>query len=350
MVNLKAACPIAFCATAGFAVFEAILDQLLAVVDPASLFAIRAVLTLPILLLVLRLRGRSFVLELRRLGSCQLHWVRGLAWSATAFLTVLAFWNTASLTETYALMLLHPLWTAVLARVATRERQEWRALGWPFALLLAGLALYGFGDGIDFRSPWSCVAPLAAGVAFALTNLIGVRIKRDSRHDALTKAVASSLVAILVAPLVLGLAPLLGGFELRVDPAVATGGDALRVSILLVAAAGIALLANIGITHAFDIARYPAVVAAMDSAIILLGLGLDSALSAAFDIRAYLGLPGIGILAMTAGTLWAVVKLESAVQRPAPAVRPSRPASGPAAGRAARRLIAGLTGNSFLIN
>lgn len=343
MPSLTGASSIAFLATAGFAIFEAVLDQLLASVDPATLFVLRAVVTLPILLLMLSCAGRSLTAEIRRLGACPLHWARGLAWSATAFLTILAFWNTASLTETYALMLLHPLWTAAFASLVTKGRQDCRPYRWPFALLAAGLVLYGFGDGIDPRSPWSYLVPIAAGAAFALTNLVGVRIKQELAHDAMTKNVGAVVAAILVSPLVLLVTPPLAGFELRIDPSLVTSHSMLPAGLLIVAAASIALLANIGISHAFDIARNPAVVAAIDSAIIAMGVALDCLLNPAFDLDAYLGLRGVGMLAMTAGAIWAAAKLESHDQRVAtsPAGSVARAGSLRPAGNRGRRLVAG---------
>lgn len=350
LTKLRGACPIALFATAGFAIFETMLDRLLTAVDPATLFALRAAVTLPILIVALRLCGRSLTAELQRLGTCPLHWSRGLAWSTTAFLTILAFWNTASVTETYALMLLHPFWTVALTGTVAKDRQDWRPYKWPFVLLFAGLLLYGFGDGIDLESPWSYLAPIAAGAAFALTNLVGVRIKRELAHDALTKNVASVLSALVVAPLVLGVFPLL----VEVEPRGAVSLDMLPLGLLVVGAAGVALLANIGITHAFDCACNSAVIAAIDSAIIVMGLGLDWLFNPAFDVADYLGMQGIGMVAMTAGAIWAAVRLEGGERHPAPvrrtpqlrpAVRPGWPASGLYAARTAGASLSELHGN-----
>jgi hypothetical protein len=202
------------------------------------------------------------------------------------------------------------------------------------------LLVYGFGDGIDLASPWSYLAPLAAGAAFALTNLVGVRIKRELAHDALTKNVASVLAALLVAPLIMGVFPLL----VEVEPRGEVSRDMLPRGLLVVGAAGIALLANIGITHAFDSARNSAVIAAIDSAIIVMGLGLDWLVNPAFDVADYLGIQGIGMVAMTAGAIWAAVRLEGGERRPAPVrrARQSRPAVGlgwPGSGLYAARAV-----------
>lgn len=90
MGRFRAACPVAVAATAGFAVFEDLLDRLLDSVGPATLFAVRALVTLPLMLLVLHLLGRPTLRELRRVACRPLHWLRGLCWSATAYPMILS--------------------------------------------------------------------------------------------------------------------------------------------------------------------------------------------------------------------------------------------------------------------
>jgi drug/metabolite transporter (DMT)-like permease len=289
------------------------LDRLLHAVDPATLFALRAGATVPLLLLMLKLTGRDVALELRRVARHRLHWLRGAAWSATALLVILSFWNTPSLTETYALMLLHPLWTLLLAGAVTGDRQSWRPYAGCLGVLLGGLTLYGFGNGIDLMSPASYLMPIAAGVAFALTNLVGVRIKRELRHDAVTKTVGATLAALLAAPAVLLLAPWLAGFERGPGLEIAHDGMAAgSFYAAVLAASAIALLANLGISHAFDRATSAAPVAAIDTAIILFGFVIDAAFTADFEIRTWLGPQGLGMVAMTTGAAWAAARLEGA--------------------------------------
>lgn len=300
-----------FLGTFFFAASEAVANIIIKYLHAPLYYGARIGLMLAGLRVLYYVRRRSTLPARLRLGSPAFiyHFVRAGLWTCSAVFFALAFEHHESQTFSYALTLLHPLWTVALSSLIRGRNPSYSRYILPGVFMMFGVTLYTgvLSPGNELR--YTDIFPILAGLFFAAANLMSGRIADDLHHTADVSTYYTMTYAVLLLPLVLlvfwlagALHPprLSGVFSQSGDGGVGTSAGVLVLMALLIVSAMFSLLANMCITQAFSVSKNDAAVSSIDLTIIVFAVIIDAVTGVFYGEYSFflelLGIKGLGVI------------------------------------------------------
>lgn len=301
-----------FLGTFLFAASEAFANIIIKYLHTPLYYSARVVLMLAAICLFHYVRGHSVPGVRFGTPAFTYHFVRAGLWTCSAIFFALAFEYHEAQTFSYALTLLHPLWTVVLSGSIRGRNPRIARYILPGVFMMFGVTLYTGVLTSGNHLSYTHVFPILAGLFFAAANLMSGRIWDDLHHTSSTSIFYTMRYSLMLMPFVLLVFWISGTLQVpRLSEAFSLAGasDASAVGIyigvlllvtLLVISAMLSLFANLCIIQAFAVSKNDAAVSSIDLSIIVFAVVIDAATCLVSGERGFLnellGIKGLGVL------------------------------------------------------